>query len=107
MDNIYEYRKTDIKGLFICDFCRNDCHGTCHDELTDILEHGAKPDSKGLDLVGRKQIVKCLGPYCTKPCQHQMDEFTPYDSEDGLKPLFDSLKYLTWRLNNELINEKE
>lgn len=113
MDDIYGYREQDIKGLFICDWCRNECEfGKCHGELSAILSKDpgdelSEDEKKGLDLVGRKQIVKCLGPYCTDPCQHQLDEFTPYNSEDGLKALFDSLKYLTWRLDKELTREKE
>ena len=99
-----------IKGLFICDFCRNICDGKCHELLTSIKTGEFKPGSKeyeeNKDLIGRKQIIHCLGKYCDRPCKFQREEFTPYSEEEGISPLIDSLKWLVGKINNGVI-EKE
>lgn len=103
-------KKNNIKGLFICDFCRNICDGNCHELLTRIQEENPTVDSElwkeGGDLVGRKQIITCLGPYCQTPCKYQREKFTPYKENDGIEPLISSLKYLVEKLNDILIIEK-
>lgn len=94
------------RGSFICDNCRLECGGTCHEKLKAILDgtfrEGSKEFEENKDLIGRKQIIHCLGPYCQKPCKHQRKEYTPFNEEDGLKPLFALIDYLGNRLNDEL-----
>jgi hypothetical protein len=103
-------KKNNIKGLFICDFCRNICVGNCHELLTRIQKENPTVDSElwkeGGDLVGRKQIIHCLGPHCETPCEFQRNEFTPYNENDGIEPLIGSLKYLVGKINDILIAEK-
>lgn len=98
-----------IKHAFICDFCREKCAGTCFEELMAIKNNNVKPGSKeyekSKDLVGRKQIIHCLGKYCDSPCNLQKEDFTPYNKEDGLTPLFDALKYMICKYN-ELVIKK-
>ena len=88
---------------FICERCRNICEGNCHELLTAILE--GRGNEKDTDLVGRKQIIRCLGKYCKDPCPLQLDDYTPYKEEDGVKPLIDMIGYLGTKVN-ELLEEK-
>ena len=99
-----------IHGSFICNRCRSICNGNCHEKLTAILNGEAQPgtpdyeDNK--DLIGRKQIISCLGPYCDEPCELQLDGYTPYNEEDGITPLIGAINYLGNKVN-ELIAEKK
>lgn len=96
--------KYKVNGSFICDRCRHICEGHCHEQLRDIMngscKEGTQEYEENKDLVGRKQIVKCLGPYCEEPCQYHLDEYTPYWEEDGLSPLFNLIKWMGQELNN-------
>ena len=98
-----------INGSFICEHCRNECRGKCHDRLTAIMEGKYKPGDEeyeaNKDLIGRKQIIRCLGPYCDKPCRYKLDEFTPYKESDGIEPLINLIKYLGNEVH-KLIEEK-
>lgn len=100
-----------IKHIFICDFCREKCEGTCFEELMAIKNGKIKPGSgeyeNSKDLIGRKQIIHCLGKYCDSPCDLQRENFTPYDKEDGLTPLFDALKYMVGKCNELLIKKEK
>ena len=99
--------KNKIRGLFICDNCREICNGGCHELLSKILNNSANTEElkEGADLVGRKQIIHCLGPYCDQPCKLQKAEFTPYNESDGITPLINEIKFLTRKLNSVLIKE--
>lgn len=107
---MHKSKPNDIRGLFICDFCRNICEGNCHELLTRIQNENPDKESdlwkEGGDLVGRKQIIHCLGPYCEVGCENRREQFTPYNEEDGVKPLINSLKYLVEKLNDVLITQK-
>ena len=98
-----------IKDSFICEHCRKECHGKCHVQLTAIMDGTYKPGDEeyeaNKDLIGRKQIIRCLGPHCDKPCRHKLDEFTPYKESDGIEPLINLIKYLGNEVN-KLIEEK-
>ena len=91
------------KHSFICDHCRTICQGNCHELLTAILN--GKDDPDNMDLVGRKQIIHCLGKYCDSPCQLQREDYTPYNQEDGIKPLLGLINYLGNKVH-QLIEEK-
>ena len=97
-----------IKDCFICNFCRNICQGNCFDQLIRIKNGTVKENTeeyeKNEDLIGRKNIIECLGPYCDRPCKLQKNEFTPFGNEDGLKPLFEAISFLGEKVNN-LIEE--
>lgn len=88
------------RGSFICDNCREVCKGGCHEKLSDIIKGNLKHYEENKDLIGRKQIIHCLGKYCESPCHLQRDEYTPFNEEDGLKPLFALIKWLGTELNN-------
>ena len=95
--------KYNNRGSFICERCRNICGGGCHEKLTALMNGvGNESDS---DLIGRKQIIKCLGKYCQDPCEFQQEDYTPYKPEDGVKPLIDMINYLGNKVN-ELLEEK-
>lgn len=97
-----------LADCFICEHCRKTCAGNCFEQLSKIQSGEWKPGDKDYednkDLIGRKQIIKCLGPYCDRPCGLQMDKFTPYDENDGVRPLTDAIKYLGSKVN-ELLAE--
>lgn len=97
-----------VKDMFICDFCRNICGGGCHEQLQNIQngvwKEGDEGYEKNKDLIGRKNIIHCLGKYCDRPCEYQRGDYTPYKEEDGLKPLMSAIKYLIGKCN-ELIEE--
>ena len=101
--------KYEINGQFICDRCRKLCCGNCHERLMCILngtwKEGTAEYEENKDLVGRKSIIKCLGPYCDKPCEFQLDKYTPYKEEEGIQPLINAIRYLGKKCN-ELIGEK-
>ena len=69
-------------------------------QLSDIIKGNLKHYEENKDLIGRKQIIHCLGKYCETPCHLQRDEYTPFNEEDGLKPLFALIKWLGTELNN-------
>ena len=94
-----------INGSFICERCRNICKGPCHDQLTAIMEGDMSHYEENKDLVGRKQIIKCLGKYCPHPCKYQLEDYTPYKEEDGVKPLIGLIEYLGGKVH-ELLEEK-
>lgn len=62
-------------------------------------------DDCDMDLIGRKQIITCLGKYCQEPCEFQRQNYTPYIEEDGVKPLINLIDYLGNKVN-ELLAEK-
>lgn len=95
------------RGSFICDRCRNICKGECHELLTAILNGDNSQFEKGKDLIGRKQIIHCLGPYCDNPCQLQRKEYTPFNEEDGLKPLFNLIDWMGNKIHNLLENKND
>ena len=94
-----------INGSFICDRCRNICEGTCHEKLMAILNGDLSHYEENKDLIGRKQIIHCLGKYCNNPCKFQREDYTPFNEEDGVKPLIELIKYMGKRLNDLLIKE--
>ena len=87
-----------INGMFICDRCRHICGGPCHEQLMNIKKgvwrEGDEQYEKNKDLIGRKNIIHCLGKYCDNPCQYQREEYTPFNEEDGLQPLITAINYL-------------
>lgn len=91
-------------GSFICDRCRNICKGGCHEKLSEILSGKLEHYEENKDLVGRKQIIHCLGKYCDNPCEYQREDYTPFNEEDGLKPLFGLIDWMGNKLNNILTN---
>lgn len=56
------------------------------------------------DLVGRKQIIHCLGKYCDNPCELQREEYTPFNEEDGIKPLIELISWMGNKIHS-LIEE--
>lgn len=94
-------------GSFICDRCRNICKAGCHEKLTKLLEGDLSEYEGNKDLLGRKQIIHCLGKYCENPCQYQREEYTPYNEEDGLKPLFGIIHWMGQKLTDVLTNKKK
>jgi hypothetical protein len=52
------------------------------------------------DLLGRKQIIHCLGKYCDNPCELQREEYTPFSPEDGIEPLIGLIKWMGKKVNN-------
>lgn len=92
-----------LKEAFVCDFCAEDCGASCKQDLIDI-SNGIITD-KNKDLIGRKHLIHCLGQYCDKPCKRQRKEYTPYNENDGIKPLVDSIMFLGNMVNN-LLEEK-
>jgi hypothetical protein len=87
--------KLTLKGFFVCNKCRNDCHNGRD------AEGVFGPDCCPLAYFPRKQRIGCLGPYCDTPCSLQSDE-----SDLTLKQLIDLIYYLGNRLNGFLIIEK-
>ena len=98
-----------VKECFLCEFCRKICSAKCHEQLENIQNGVWKPGDKeyeeNKDLIGRKHIITCLGPYCDKPCKYQQLDYLPYKESDKLKPLFETIKFLGNKVN-ELIAEK-
>lgn len=94
-----------INGSFICDRCRNICDGTCHEKLSELLNGNLTHYEENKDLIGRKQIIHCLGKYCDTPCKYQRKDFTPYNEGDGIKPLIDLIQWMGSKLNNILTKE--
>ena len=90
------------RGSFICDRCRNICKGGCHEKLAEILDGNLEHYEENKDLIGRKQIIHCLGKYCDDPCQYQREDYTPFNEEDGLKPLFGIIEWMGNKLNKNL-----
>ena len=92
-----------------CDNCRVNCNGNCHEKLTAILDGTAVPGTpdyeNNKDLLGRKQIIHCLGPYCDDPCELNRTEYTPFNEEDGLNPLINAIKYLGNVVNDRISEE--
>lgn len=98
-----EGKAYSVRHSFICDFCREECKGGCHEKLMEILDGNLEHYEENKDLVGRKQIIHCLGPYCSHPCERQKDKFTPYNEEDGLKPLFGLIEWMGEKLNESVM----
>lgn len=98
-----------LKDCFLCEFCRKICSGECFEQLSKINSGEWKPGDKeyeeNKDLIGRKQIITCLGPYCDRPCKYQQLDFMPYNDSDGVKALVGTIRYLGEKVN-ELISEK-
>lgn len=88
------------RGSFICDRCRNICKGGCHEKLMEILNGNSEHYEENKDLIGRKQIIHCLGKYCDDPCQFQREEYTPFKEEDGVKPLIELISWMGRKLND-------
>ena len=91
-------------GSFICDRCRTECKGGCHEKLSELLSGDLTHYSENKDLIGRKQIIHCLGPYCDNPCKLQKKEYTPYNEEDGIKPLIDLIGWMGNKINKLIEN---
>ena len=98
-----EGKAYSVRHSFICDFCREEWKGGCHEKLMEILDGNLEHYEENKDLVGRKQIIHCLGPYCSHPCERQKDRFTPYNEEDGLKPLFGLIEWMGEKLNESVM----
>ena len=92
-------------GSFICDRCRRFCKGGCHEKLTELINGDLTHYKENKDLIGRKQIIHCLGKYCDKPCKLQREDYTPFNEEDGIKPLIDLIGWMGKKLNS-LVEEK-
>lgn len=102
--------KNNIKHCFLCEFCRNICEGRCFEHLVALksgeIKEGTEEYEEWKDLLGgRKNIIKCLGPYCPTPCKFQEKEYTPYRKEDGIQPLLDCIQFLLKKDNSLLINK--
>ena len=91
-----------IKDAFICDNCRSFCGGGCHEKLMAIRNGDMSHFEENKDLIGRKQIIHCLGKYCDKPCELQRDEYTPFDEKDGIQPLIDLMKWMGNKINEQI-----
>ena len=94
-----------INGSFICDRCRGKCLGGCHEKLMELKNGDLTHYKENKDLIGRKQIIHCLGPYCDSPCEFHRDNYTPFNEEDGIEPLIDLIKWMGNKINI-LIEEK-
>jgi hypothetical protein len=81
-------------GSFICDRCRNTCKGGCHEKLMEIMSGDLSHYEENKDLVGRKQIIHCLGKYCDNPCELQREEYTPFNEEDKIQPLMELIHWM-------------
>ena len=92
-------------GSFICDRCRTLCKGGCHEKLSELLGGNLEHYKENKDLLGRKQIIHCLGKYCDKPCKLQRAEYTPFNEEDGVEPLIELIGWMGNKLNNLLVKE--
>lgn len=84
-----------LKGCYICNFCREICKG-CNEDI-ERLSKGII-DDKNKDLVGRKQVIECLGKYCDKPCSLQK-----MDAEVDPQILINTIMFLGTELNKRLI----
>ena len=58
------------------------------------------------DLIGRKQIIHCLGKYCDNPCEFQREDYTPFNEDDGIKPLMEVIGWMGGKIN-KLLEEKK
>ena len=92
--------KYEINGSFICDRCRTKCAGGCHDKLMELINGDLSHYEDNKDLLGRKQIIHCLGKYCDHPCELQREEYTPFNPEDGIDPLIGLIKWMGKKINN-------
>lgn len=102
MKTLKEYK---LKDSFICDRCRNICKAGCHDKLIGIQNGTIKVVTKeyedNKDLIGRKQIIHCLGPFCDEPCKYQRQEFMPYNESDGITSLIELIKWMGNYINSK------
>jgi len=89
-------------GSFICDRCRNTCKGGCHEKLMEIKNGDLSHYEENKDLVGRKQIIHCLGKYCDNPCELQRENYTPFNEDDGIKPLIELISWMGKKINTLL-----
>ena len=89
-------------GSFICDKCRNICKGGCHEKLMAIMSGDLSHYEENKDLVGRKQIIHCLGKYCDNPCELQREEYTPFNEEDEIQPLIELISWMGKKINTLL-----
>ena len=86
-------------GSFICDKCRNVCKGGCHEKLMEIKNGDLSHYEENKDLIGRKQIIHCLGKYCDSPCGLQRKEYTPFNDEDEIQPLMELISWMGNKIN--------
>ena len=99
-------KEFNIKGCFICNFCRDICDGQCNDiklKLMDgTIKYGTEEYEKNKDLdCDRKQIIGCLGKYCDKKCKlNNEDAYKNIDISVFIK----TIKYLGDKVN-KLIEE--
>ena len=91
-------------GSFICDRCRNKCTGGCHEKLMEIMNGDLSHYEENKDLLGRKQIIHCLGKYCDNPCELQREDYTPFNEDDGIKPLIELISWMGGKIHT-LIEE--
>lgn len=95
-----------IKDSFICDRCRTKCSGGCHEKLMAIKNGDMTHFEENKDLVGRKQIIHCLGKYCDNPCELQRENYTPFNEEDGVEPLVGLIEWMGKKIH-ALIEENK
>lgn len=98
-----------LRNAFLCQNCREICGGGCSEKLLAIRNGTYKPGDKGYkensDLIGRKNLITCLGQYCDEPCGLQMKEITPYPGIPLEESLLSEVKYLGNKVN-QLLEEK-
>ena len=94
-------------GSFICDRCRTKCKGGCFEKLMALKNGDMTHYEENKDLIGRKQIIHCLGKYCDKPCDLQREDYTPFNEEDGIEPLIDLIRWMGNKLNTMIEEKKE
>jgi hypothetical protein len=94
-----------INGSFICDRCREICKGGCHEKLMELYSGDITNYKENKDLLGRKQIIHCLGKYCSNPCRLQRDKYTPFNEEDGIEPLIGLINWLGNKIH-KMLEEK-
>lgn len=99
-----------LRDVFLCRNCREFCGGGCSEKLLAIRNGECQPGEKeydtNSDLIGRKNLIKCLGQYCDEPCGLQLEEITPYPGIPLEESLISAIKYLGTKCN-QLIEEKE
>ena len=71
-------------GSFICDRCRTECKGGCHEKLSELLSG---------DLTHYSE-------------NKEKKEYTPYNEEDGIKPLIDLIGWMGNKINKLIENNK-
>jgi hypothetical protein len=84
--------KSTLKGFFVCDKCREDCHNG----VDEVGVFG--PDNCPAAYFPRKQRVGCLAGYCDTPCSLQKET-----TDLTMEQMIDLVRYLGDYLNEFLI----